>query len=39
MFLELFFECLALIGVIVVSGKLLAGWLGRPHREDDNGGT
>jgi len=37
MFLNIFFESLALIVVIVVVGKLLAGVLQRLHREGGDG--
>ena len=39
MFKNIFFESLALIVVIVVVGKLLAGVLQRLHREDGDGRT
>jgi hypothetical protein len=39
MFVDIFFESLALIIVIVAVGKLLAGVLQRLHREDGSGRT
>ena len=39
MFVRIFLASLALIVVIVVAGKLLAGVLQRLHREGGDGGT